>query len=119
MPAINNSFEIRMKGRWVTVPSLDIHGKTFYATGTWMRTARVRSEEMMEDELANPASYIEELKGSAKQTVKSRAFLRFLKGFLRPNQSIRIPLSGRVLQRSISLALISGGKVFRRKLAKT
>jgi hypothetical protein len=71
MPTINNSFEIRMKGRWVTVPSLDILGKTFYATGTWMRTARVRSEEMMEDELPNPASYIEELKGSGSKLLKA------------------------------------------------
>ena len=45
------SFEIRVKGRWVTVPSLDVNGKKLYATGTWLRTARVRSEEMMEDEL--------------------------------------------------------------------
>ena len=74
MPAINNSFEIRMKGRWVTVPSLDIHGKTFYTTGTWMRIARVRSEEMMEDELSNPTSYIEELKGSGSKMLKADIF---------------------------------------------
>jgi hypothetical protein len=74
MPGIDNSIEIRMKGRWVAVPSVDVNGKKIYATGTWLRTARVRSEEMMEDEVSNPVTYIEELKGSGNKLLKAAIF---------------------------------------------
>ena len=55
MSGIENCVEIRVKGRWVAVPSLDVNGNKLYATGKWLRTATVRSEEMMEDELRTPS----------------------------------------------------------------
>lgn len=64
MPQTDNSLEIRVGGRWLAVPSLDVKGKKLYASGTWLRTARVRSEEWLEDELSNPEVYVEELEGS-------------------------------------------------------
>jgi Acetyltransferase (GNAT) domain len=70
----SNTTEVRVKGRWVAVPSLDINGQTLYATGTWLRTAKVRGEEMMEDELSNPCAYIEELKGKGSHTLRADIF---------------------------------------------
>ena len=74
MSTIENSVEIRMRGRWLTVPSLDVDGKKLYATGKWLRTARVRSEEMMENELQNPGLYIESLKSDGKRLIKADIF---------------------------------------------
>jgi Acetyltransferase (GNAT) domain len=70
----DKSIEIRMRGQWVAVPSLDVNGKKLYATGRWLRTARVRSEELMEHELLNPYVYIEELKGRGNKLLKADIF---------------------------------------------
>ena len=67
MSGIENCVEIRVKGRWVTLPSLDVNGNKLYATGKWLRTAKVRSEEMMQNELPSPEPYIESLKGNGNQ----------------------------------------------------
>ena len=67
MSGIENCVEIRVKGRWVAVPSLDVSGNKLYATGKWLRTAKVRSEEMMENELPSPELYIESLKANGNQ----------------------------------------------------
>jgi Acetyltransferase (GNAT) domain len=74
MSTIENSVEIRVRGRWVTVPSLDVNGKKLYATGKWLRTARVRSEEMMENELQSPELYIENLKSDGNRLIKADIF---------------------------------------------
>lgn len=36
------------------VPAVDVDSKKLIAAGRWLRTARVRSEEMMVNELENP-----------------------------------------------------------------
>jgi Acetyltransferase (GNAT) domain len=74
MSGTNNSMEIRIRGRWVAVPSLDVNGQRLYATGSWLRTAKVRGEELMEDELSNPDRYIDELKGTGKQPLRADIF---------------------------------------------
>ena len=74
MPQTDNSLEIRVGGRWLAVPSLDVKGKKLYASGTWLRTARVRSEEWLEDELSNPEVYVEELEGSRGELLKADIF---------------------------------------------
>lgn len=69
-----NCVEIRVKGRWVTVPAIDVDGKQLYVRGKLLRTAMVRSEEMMENELENPDLYIEMLKADERHTLKADIF---------------------------------------------
>ena len=54
MSARENSVEIRIRGRWIRIPALDVNGKKLIASGKWLRTAKVRSDDMMEKELENP-----------------------------------------------------------------
>jgi hypothetical protein len=74
MSATENTTDIRLKGRWVTVPSFDVGGKKLYANGKWLRIARVRGEEMLENELSNPELYIEKLKETRSHRVKADIF---------------------------------------------
>jgi len=70
----NNHVEIRVKGRWIAVPAVDVDGKKLIATGKWLRTAKVRGEEMMERALEKPEAYIEKLKGEANESLKADIF---------------------------------------------
>jgi hypothetical protein len=74
MPTTESSVEVRVKGRWVTVPAVPVNGNKLIATGKWLRTATVRSEEMAEDELQNPELYIEKLKSDARKILKADIF---------------------------------------------
>lgn len=74
MPAAKNSVEMRIRGRWVAVPAVDVDGKKVVAKGKWLRIASVRGEEMMENELENPEDYIAKLKGDAKEALKADIF---------------------------------------------
>ena len=74
MPTAENSVEVRVKGRWVPVPVVDVNGHKLIATGNRLRTAFVRGEDMMENELENPALYIEKLKGDANNTLRAHIF---------------------------------------------
>lgn len=69
-----NSVEVRVRGRWIATTVVDINGKKLIATGKWLRTAKVRGEEMMESELENPEVYIEKLKGHANDALKADIF---------------------------------------------
>ena len=74
MPEIRNGVEVRVKGHWVKVPSVNVSGKNLIAVGKWLRIARVRGEEMMENELEHPEVYIERLKGDAKSALRADIF---------------------------------------------
>ena len=74
MPTTESSVEVRVKGRWVTVPAVPVNGNKLIATGKWLRTATVRSEEMAENELQNPELYIEKLKSDAREILKADIF---------------------------------------------
>lgn len=74
MLVTQNAVEIRVKGRWVTVPVLEVNGKKLIAKGKWLRTATVRSEEMMENELEDPKLYIQELKADKNRVLKADLF---------------------------------------------
>ena len=74
MSASENTTDIRLKGRWVTVPSVDVEGKKLYATGKWLKIARVRGEEMLENELSNPEAYIQTLKEASAHRVRADIF---------------------------------------------
>ena len=70
----NSCVEIRVRGRWITIPAVDVNGNKLIATGKWLRTAKVRAEEMMEKELENPETYIEKLKSDANDALKADIF---------------------------------------------
>jgi hypothetical protein len=61
--------EISIKGKWVTVPALQINGDTIAITGRWIRIAALHDEEWLERELSDPQSCI----ASLKQSGTSRA----------------------------------------------
>ena len=74
MYAVENCVEVRARGRFVTVPAVDIGGRTVIARGKRLRIATVRSEEMLERELENPDLYINALKDGANQKLKAHIF---------------------------------------------
>ncbi len=74
MRTADTSVEIRVKGRWVKVPALVVDGNELIAAGRWLRTARVRGEEMMENELENPELYIEKLRADGNRLLKADIF---------------------------------------------
>jgi hypothetical protein len=74
MLVTQNTADIRVKGRWVTVPVVEVNGKKLIAKGTWLRTATIRSEEMMENELDDPELYIRELKAGGNRVLKADIF---------------------------------------------
>src|SRR5690242_4693686 len=66
--------EVRVKGRWVTVPCLIVNANEVYASGRWLRIARIRGEEMMKCDLERPESYVEALRGNGKEFLKADIF---------------------------------------------
>jgi hypothetical protein len=73
-PAGETCVEMRVRGRWIKVPAVDVNGKKVFATGKWLRTASVRGEDMSENELENPEAYIAKLKGNAKNGLNADIF---------------------------------------------
>ena len=58
--------EIRVKGKPVLVPSVQIDGRTVIATGIWLKTAAAQDEDMLEGEtVSNPSSFVLDLKESS------------------------------------------------------
>src|SRR5208337_2686071 len=70
----SHSVEVRIKGRWVSVPVMRVNGHDLTATGKWVRIARVRGEEMMEKELEAPELYRAALKNDTNHILKSDIF---------------------------------------------
>jgi hypothetical protein len=57
--------EIRVKGKAVSVPSVQIDGRIVITTGQWLKVAAVRHEELVEDDtVADPDSFVSQLKRS-------------------------------------------------------
>jgi hypothetical protein len=69
-----NTVEIRVKGRWVTVPVVEVNGKELIAEGRWLRIAAIRSESMVENELQDPKLYIEKLNADGNRVLKADIF---------------------------------------------
>lgn len=61
-----NNIEISVRGRWVSVPALDIDGRKIIVRGKWLKTAVVHDEAWQEDEVENPGFLVQKLteKGS-------------------------------------------------------
>ena len=57
--------EIRISGRTLYVPSVEICGQTVVVTGKWIRTAQIKDEEVVEGmTVEDPESFIAELRES-------------------------------------------------------
>ncbi len=57
--------EIRVKGKALLVPSVQIDGRTVITTGKWLKVAAVRHEDLVEgDTVADPDSFVSQLKKS-------------------------------------------------------
>jgi hypothetical protein len=57
--------EIRVKGKTVFVPSVQIGGRTVITNGKWLKVASVQDEDLLEGEtVADPASFVLQLKKS-------------------------------------------------------
>jgi len=55
--------EIRIKGKSILVPSLQIHGRAVITGGKWLKTAVVHDEELLEDEtLTDADSFVSQLR---------------------------------------------------------
>jgi hypothetical protein len=55
--------DIRVKGKSLAVPSVQIDERTVITTGKWLKVAAVRHEELIEgDTVADPASFVSRLK---------------------------------------------------------
>src|SRR6266536_665078 len=65
MHSNHKNIEIAVKGRWHTVPALDVNGKDIIVGGRWIRIARVEAEEWLETELGDPQLCVQILKQSA------------------------------------------------------
>jgi hypothetical protein len=64
MQANQKNIEIAVKGKWFTVPALEINGKNIIVKGKWIRTACVEAEEWLETELGEPQLCAQILKES-------------------------------------------------------
>ncbi|SRR6266404_922862 len=60
-----NSAETHVRGKTVSVPSVQIDGRVIVALGNWVRTAQVKDEELVEGKIfEDPALFIARLKAS-------------------------------------------------------
>jgi hypothetical protein len=62
MQATRRNIEIAIKGKWITVPALEVNGKNIVVGGKWIRIARVEAEEWLESELEDPQRCVQVLK---------------------------------------------------------
>ena len=61
-----NQTEIRVQGRPVMVPSVELNGNTVITTGKWLKTAALRDEELVEgDPVGDPKLFVKGLKDTA------------------------------------------------------
>ncbi len=66
--------DVRIKGKWVSVPTIEVDGNILTARGKWLKIAQVRGEEMMESELEDPEIYLAALKSDTDQILKADIF---------------------------------------------
>ncbi|PYN85504.1 MAG: hypothetical protein DMD87_23295 [Candidatus Rokuibacteriota bacterium] len=70
----NAHIEISIKGQWVTVPAVEIGGRSIVVTGRRLRVATVHDEDWLEDELDDPESCIRRLKACRSNGAKADVF---------------------------------------------
>jgi GNAT acetyltransferase-like protein len=68
------SIEISVKGKWVSVPSLDFDGKTVIVRGKWIKVAQIHDEWWMESELEAPETFVQKLKEQSSNGLRADIF---------------------------------------------
>lgn len=58
--------EVAVKGKWFTVPALEVDGKFIISTGKLIKTAVIEAEEWLETELADPEKIVGILKNQRR-----------------------------------------------------
>ncbi len=54
--------DVSVKGKWASVPALNVNGSILTIKGGWLRIGSLHDEEWLEDELADPETCMERLK---------------------------------------------------------
>jgi len=62
MEVTQKNIEVAIKGKWLTVPALEVNGKDIVVGGKWLKIARIEAEQWLKTELENPQEYVELLK---------------------------------------------------------
>ncbi len=70
----SRSVEVRTKGRWVTVPGIEVNGDILITRGKWLKIAKIRGEEMRESAIGDPEAYIAALTNERSRTLKADIF---------------------------------------------
>src|ERR1051326_4071110 len=70
----NQSVEVRKKGRWVTIPAIEVNGDLIIATGKRLKIAKIRGEEMREKQIDDPELYIAALTNDTGHTLNADIF---------------------------------------------
>jgi Acetyltransferase (GNAT) domain len=58
----SESIEVSVRGQWVPVPAMSIHGYTVVMTGNWLKIASVHDEDWLEQEFDEPDPCLETLR---------------------------------------------------------
>ena len=74
MTASNQFVEVRVKGRWVKMPVMEVNGHRLLSRGKQLKIAYVRGEEMSEKELETPELYLAALKSKANHILRADIF---------------------------------------------
>ena len=70
----SHSVQVRTKGRWVKVPGIGINGDILIVTGTKLKIAKIRGEEMREREIEDPELYLAALRNDKDRILKADVF---------------------------------------------
>lgn len=70
----SHSVEVRNKGRWVTIPGIEVNGDILITTGQRLKIAKIRGEEMREKEIDDPELYVAALTNDKERILKADIF---------------------------------------------
>ena len=91
MRASPKNIEVAIKGKWFTVPALEVNGKDIIVRGKWIRIARVEAEEWLESELEDPQGCVQVLKQQHSGELRAD-ILSFAQSFRRSDRSTIYPV---------------------------
>ena len=63
----HKSVEISVKGKWVSVPSVEVGANTIVVRGRWLKIATIQDEAWLETEVQDPEGCVRELKGRGRR----------------------------------------------------
>src|SRR6266478_3781832 len=75
IPAVAlNTIDISVRGKWHTVPAVNIDGKYIIIKGRWIKVAVVSSEEWLETEIEDPGACVRRLKEQQAPELRAHIF---------------------------------------------